>query len=462
MFDYLTKFNALPKELREKVSSPAAVAAVDNLEKKYGVSLAATVMKVMVKDIAVGDLAMRLGEEFKLDKARAEQLAAEAKEKIFAPAAEYLRLTHSELSPLHKGDEGGLKTQQNPPNPLYAKGAEIQKFSTPSISTSSFFFSPEDEEEIKQLVKQTGGIIKSGVDSAKAMEEKLNRVMSGVRINFGSQMLSERFRTILLTYLRGIRDKIETKQALVKSFETGGLGFDADSADKVLALVDGQTEKTPKAPMVLPPKIKVAEDEKIKPPTRDVGYDFKKLVKKTDTSRELPAPKPPTAVPKISAPPVRPPVAPKERITAERSVFRQEQPSPFPVPAMVRRSSEAGGKIKMEDIKIVPRIMSPIDELKYMDLINFRRLDRDPAKATSRIKEKISLLEEENYNKKLEGIKAWRSSPVNKLYLQIGGLSIGENRPIDVIIEERKKAGKECLTVEEFKAVMDLNKSLRF
>ena len=48
MFDYLTKFNELPRELREKVSSPAAIVAVDALEKKYGVNLAALVLKVMV------------------------------------------------------------------------------------------------------------------------------------------------------------------------------------------------------------------------------------------------------------------------------------------------------------------------------------------------------------------------------------------------------------------------------
>jgi hypothetical protein len=119
-------------------------------------------------------------------------------------------------------------------------------------------------------------------------------------------------------------------------------------------------------------------------------------------------------------------------------------------------------KVKIEDVKYVPRVMGPLDEIKYMDLINFRRLDREPSKSAEKIKNKIHLLEEEDYGKKLEGIKFWRLSPINKLYLEIGRLSISENKPIDVIIEERKMAGVDYLTADEFKVIMDLNKSLRF
>jgi dsDNA-specific endonuclease/ATPase MutS2 len=115
----------------------------------------------------------------------------------------------------------------------------------------------------------------------------------------------------------------------------------------------------------------------------------------------------------------------------------------------------------MEDVIFQPRIMGPIDELKYMSLINFRRLDKDPFKAAEKIKEKINLLEEE-YSKKVEGIKAWRSSPVNRLYLQMGEASISHKKPIDVIIEERRNEGKEYLNNKEFEAIINLNRELRF
>ena len=138
-----------------------------------------------------------------------------------------------------------------------------------------------------------------------------------------------------------------------------------------------------------------------------------------------------------------------------------------PAPARARPmfenfNSSQTQKVKVEDVKYVPRVMSPLDELKYLDLVNFRRLDKEPGKIVEKIKNKIDLLAEDGYGLRLEGVKFWRMSPVSRLYLEIGRLSISRNKPVDVIIEERKIAGGEFLTSEEFKAIMDLNKSLRF
>jgi hypothetical protein len=122
----------------------------------------------------------------------------------------------------------------------------------------------------------------------------------------------------------------------------------------------------------------------------------------------------------------------------------------------------AGNKQKMEDIKPAPRIMSPIDELGYMDLVNFRRLDLNPLKRITKIEEKIALLEKEGIDKKIEGIRAWRNNPVSKTYLAMGQESIGSGKNIDDIIKERQDQGLNYLSKEEFEAVMDLNNNLRF
>jgi len=129
---------------------------------------------------------------------------------------------------------------------------------------------------------------------------------------------------------------------------------------------------------------------------------------------------------------------------------------------LIRLAVEPESKVRVEDVKFVPRVMGPIDELKFLDLINWRRLDKEPAKITKKVKEKIELLEEESYAKRLEGIRCWRLSPVNRLYLAMGQASISNNQPVDVIIEERKKQGEEYLTSQEFEAIMDLNRELRF
>ena len=125
-------------------------------------------------------------------------------------------------------------------------------------------------------------------------------------------------------------------------------------------------------------------------------------------------------------------------------------------------NSTPNSKVRVEDVKYVPRVMGPLEEIKYLDITNFRRLASEPAKIIEKIKDKINLLGEAGYEKKFSGIKAWRQSPVYALYLEIGNLSISENKPIDVIIEEKKIRGEEYLTGAEFEAIMDLNKDLRF
>jgi len=92
MFDYLQQFKSLPKELREKVSSDSAMAILAELEKKYNVSLAPVIMKVMVKSISLHNLPAHLSTEFSLRQETANNLSNELKEKLFFSVAGYLGL----------------------------------------------------------------------------------------------------------------------------------------------------------------------------------------------------------------------------------------------------------------------------------------------------------------------------------------------------------------------------------
>ena len=426
MLEYLKKFNNLPADIKRKVSNQEAIAVIEALEKKYQVALAALVMKVMVKEIALADLAQALVKE-NLAAVRAEELARELREKIFSSLGEYFSA---------------------PAEPAGAKE------SAPKVKGASFFFSADDEAEIRELAKNIGQPAKIE-KPAIPLEQKLEEVIGRAQINFGSLELADRFRQILKIYLRGIRNRLETKMTLVKPLVNGGLSFDHDSAEKVMVLADKAINAKPGETMAPWPKIKLPELAAI---GREAAYDFSRLkkpedkikasasggLKKLDTSHELPA---------------------------SPMLQRGEPAPPQPAPAgqmpLIKRRFEAenlsqSGKARIEDVKFVPKVMGPIDEIKYMDLTAFRRLGGDPLKTAEKIKNKLVLLEEESYGKRLEGIKAWRVSPIFKLYLALGSLSISENKPIDVIIEERKLAGEEYLTSDELKAIMDLNKNLRF
>lgn len=497
--EYLQKFNNLPADIKNKVNSLATVAAISELEKKYGVSLAVLVMKIMTEEVPFQDLTSYLIKEFNLDAVKAGELVKELKEKVFQDVLEYLGGAEKEkITPAVAGPKIEASPRKEAPilkeeiSPLTQESPKV--FNRPwlaqggSIRSSDFFFSPEDEEEIKELVKKAGEP-KDEKATLVNTERKLNKILEEVGINFGSEVLADRFKNILKTYLSGIRDRIETKETLKKSMEQGGLGFDLDSAEDVLTVADSHLKEEGRTQMPVPPKkIKVPEDNNLvsKPKeingqkdkitslkdigVRDFDYDFSRFTKKEsvtlDTTHELPSPE---ETAKENAQ-----LAAKKEIKIEEKTpsFRRaelqsprkiEEPEPTePSKISFRPSTPPQGKVKVEDVKFVPKTMGPVEELKFMDLTNFRRLSKDPLAATRKIEGKIKLLEEERYIKRIEGIRAWRLSPVNKLYLNMGAESISQGKPINVIIEERKNKGEPCLESAEFEAIMDLNKELRF
>ena len=69
-----------------------------------------------------------------------------------------------------------------------------------------------------------------------------------------------------------------------------------------------------------------------------------------------------------------------------------------------------------------------------MTLVDFRRLSSDPVEACRKIIDKLDLLEEHSYAKRIEGVKAWQQSEVNKLYLQVIMAAFSGGKPIAAAI----------------------------
>ena len=114
--------------------------------------------------------------------------------------------------------------------------------------------------------------------------------------------------------------------------------------------------------------------------------------------------------------------------------------------------------------RAVPKhaLSGPVQELQVLDLHNWRNLGDDADSRAERLMEKINMLEEESFTKKAQGIDAWRKSPVHQEYLELGAESMGQGKEVSTLITEYEQQGKETLSIEEFAAVSDLNKKLRF
>lgn len=485
MFEYLEKFNQLPPSIHFKMSNRKVLAAIEELETKYQVDLISTVIRVIVKEISLDGLKAHLVTEFSLDETSAGQLSQDLLDKVFSAVAEFLGLPVKEEvppsppppppAPVKLEPEIIMTEPVIPPPPPPAP-----KPQPPEPPRDKIVIGAEQQKN-----RQTGAIgmqfvqPQANVNFKPNVDLLLERIVKDSNINFTAIEKAERFTQIMKTYLLGIRDRLNTKISLKKDFASGGLGVDETIAEKILVAADNKVKQAMEEGRLDLEKFRSKLGE-LSPEARDIPYDVRQeIVKKTeqirppaeiDPSHELPAhkevdlplPKPEQAAP---APALQAP-EPATQIPVNKIETPAGEPAGLPASANVinvsRKPQEPAGKVRMDDVKYVPRVMSPLDELKYMDLINFRRLDRDPQQAAKRIREKIQLLEEEQYSKKMEGIKCWRASVLYRLYLDMGQQSIMEHLTMEEVIAERKKSGKEYLTIEEVHAVMDLNKELRF
>ena len=450
MLNYLEKFNQLPQELRAKISAPEIIAAIKELEEKYGVSLAMVIMRVMVRDISILDLSKYFVFEHDLDARQAERLVDDLKDKVLFVAADYLGIAKEARADII---DGGNDNEQ-------LNGLAQNKKEETEVRGSNFFFSAEDEDEVKGLAKKLESF---KTDSAENQKKQLNydnivnATAGTIGVNFSSEDLRKRFFGIMVIYLKGIRNKVDTKQTLSKDINSGGLAFSEIYADNILVLADKKRiEEEKKQENALTRGEEIAIES-----ARDMDYDFKNMPHYAKATRG----KPPHDEATRGKPLVDKALDDGLAISKKdkKEIFKPSKLK-FEIAKQtaMKRPELKSGKVKMDDVKHAPKLLGPIDELREMDLLNFRRLSDDQGARIKKISEKIEFLEEENYAQRLSGIKAWTQSKLNKMYLDIGRESISANKGIDAIINNRQEKEEDCLSKEEFLAIMELNKKLRY
>jgi hypothetical protein len=614
MFDYLQKFNSLPQNLRDSVSSPAAMTVISDLENKYKIDLAATVMKVMTKIIPLADLSIYFVSDFSLDQETSKKLTADLKEKLFFPVANYLGY---------------------------------------NVSYSSVMPKTEPLNSIKQVAK---------VSPVITLLDTTNKIIKESGIVFSSLDLSYRFKNILDTYLRGIRNRVDARLTFGKEIVAGGLGLDQKTIDKIFRLCDnarasqilpsGELESLPSGEMISLPAAPIKSGLEAvrslyeKPnEVRDIPYDLQTAIKKGEikkpvTNLNLPIPeeakekllvkpvvivkeksinekltfkveepikmsppvavivppiltaplipltnvfkakeavnnilkltpevkpiietdtkklvvdgkqpekklnffaklfkpkeqKLPTASTKINIPnvsvneaispipqviaPIKPvtpiitsvikpnpvvlaPVIPAIKVNLNPTpIIPAVKVAPVPVPVPVSKPNlvinnevevkttpkvilpittlrtaaaapQASNNLRVEPVAvtrtpdvIIPRTMGPLEELRYLNIINFRRLGSSPKEATAKIESKIRLLEKDGYDHMISGVLAWRDSAINLLYLKMGLDSLNKNTSLKQYADDCQTAKTENVLIwEEIEEIMKLNSRLMF
>ena len=330
--------------------------------------------------------------------------------------------------------------------------------------------------------------------------QTVSDILKSLKLVFPDEILEKRFKNIIISAIRNVRSSTEIAIILKRSQKIGGMGFEQEIVDKVMntllerttqsrasidrekkfigveksnALIkapsnelldiESKMRKLPKPKTVIKETKNIKEIKKVSEKTEGVSLEKDKINK--DIEEAIKEFKPQRIISSTIEVPQEQSL--KETVVEEDKniLIAEEIPktelTPPKVISTLGRNLLKPKKTLVEGVSNRPKIYGPNDELRSISLIDWRRWGTSQ-EAILKIQEKINLLAEDSLVKKAEGIKSWKESEINKLYLEIGEESINKGKSIEETINERQKEGKKTLTQEEFNAVVELNQKLRF
>jgi len=319
--------------------------------------------------------------------------------------------------------------------------------------------------------------------------QKTQEILTRLNLNLADKNFASRLSSIIATRLRNIRTFITTKETLMRPPKIGGLGLAPEKAEAIARLIEAEAKKIHASSDFLSQKKQSQKiPEKILP---SQTYSLQKSI----NQKQGPSPAGPTSTQAPPAPPSPKPAHLSKPKPIKPKVLPRPRPAPSPVPQKVQeikpfqnfptskpspknrvesssprptssfreppRTPKA--KPSLESIQSPPsRIIGGVEEVGALTLADFRRWSGEPAEAAARIKEKINSLEVESFEKKAAAISAWQNSEVNNLYLDIGRASMESGQSVETIINQRSAQKQPTLSLEEFNAVVDLNRELSY
>lgn len=286
----------------------------------------------------------------------------------------------------------------------------------------------------------------------RKLDQEIDAVVKLSGIHFNDNQLEQRFKNIVQSRLRNVRSNMETREKLLDSLVNGGMGFDSQHADKVMGVINQQHEKL---------------DDKLRQQVSNEPFSNLQAEAQALLTGTAKVTEPATQIKEKPVLVFKPKAEVEIKPTVRQSLkspVAKAQPIPIPKPAsivrVVARTDES--KPKIEDVKFEPKLIGPIEEIGSMTPIEFRRLGGEPIQAIEKIIQKIDLLEEESFVEKTQAIKAWKNSPINRLYLELGDQSMEEKISIKDVIAKRQQNNQPYLSEEELDAIIELNHRLRY
>jgi len=364
---------------------------------------------------------------------------------------------------------------------------------------SELSFHDTDTQQLQAIGSQL-----SQDDSSKYSIDKIvKRIIEKHSLNLDQTNLIK-FTDTLFDFFRGRKKAPLARQILTEKIASSGKSIDTGTVDSIMSVIKGLKLKIDtvggvvvRAEDLLPNKGGTRAqtmDFLQEPRPSFVGTSFSENKNSDKTQEEIakalkqiaqapskvvegessrPAIKIPPAIDKIKVvsqekPIELKPAAPVAPVAPTKPPVPEVRHQPLP---RVKRVSMPSHKVSVTDVvsrsavSAVDKKFSltgPVEELRNMTIGNFRYLGQSIEERMEKLLDKFSVLEQDSYTKRAQGIAAWRQSPVYKLYLDLGRESMAQNMQVEELVGKYKSENKPTLDMEEFNAITDLNKQLRF
>ena len=257
-----------------------------------------------------------------------------------------------------------------------------------------------------------------------------------------------------------LSDRIDSKRAHLQLQQK--YGFDADAAHKAMTILEAARTQYHGTP-AKPPKKKPAPVAKQEKEVLNLRHaQLTKSVAKESVE-------PVVASARVSAARSTQEELSQQKQNVDQAKVAQAKAASKPKKAKVKLSkpsappkAEPQERKKVSDVRYTPKLAGPVEELGTMTIADFRRLSSDPKEAINKVSDTLDLLEDDAYEQRIKGVKAWRKNPLNGLYLTMVNQALMEGVSVAEVASSRRNKGEESLSPAEVAAIVGLNQTIKF
>lgn len=324
----------------------------------------------------------------------------------------------------------------------------------------------EDAREIELVRAKNQVAMETPVAAPGSIEEMVGQICALEPMQLSDGTLVTRCKQIVESRFREVRNAADTQKQIERPVETGGLGISGRKlADMMQAIENGMDVFIKHASeKVAQDRASYLEKKQLEQTQKQTlsGVEEKMMTKRyVELTGKLPTEHVSPAAPDASRASAA--VSKDAAMTTREQNINTEKVRGVIEAAKQNKdlSPVSSQRPHVQDVTFVKKLSGPIDELHGLSLVDFRRMAKNIDQSAERIIDLVHLVEDQGYEKRVEAIRAWQSSPLYLTYLDIARKAMQEGKPLEEMRTLLSKTA-ETLTKEELAVILKLNNELRF